>query len=128
MKAAYIDSAMKVEIRDVPIPTPHPGQILIQVVVAGTNPKDWKYPQWLGGEPSNQGDDIAGYVAAVGEGVMGLKKGDRVGAFHRMLSPNGAHAEYAIAWDYTTFHLPSTISFEGKSDAFPTLFGSGDGR
>lgn len=114
MKEAFIDTEIKVQVRDSPIPKPAPGQILIQVVVSGTNPKDWKLPKWLSKEPSNQGDDIAGYVAATGEGVKGFVKGDRVAAFHEMQSAHGSYAEYAIAWDYSTFHLPDSTSFEGQ--------------
>lgn len=29
-----------------------------------------------------------------------------------MLTPHGSFAEYAIAWAYTTFHLPKKITFE----------------
>ena len=64
--------------------------------------------------PLNQGDDIAGTVYAVGEGVEEFKVGDRVAAFHEMLSPNGSYCEYAVSWDHTTFKLPSKTSFEGK--------------
>lgn len=115
MKEAFVDVNIKVQVKDSPIPKPAPGQILIQVVVSGTNPKDWKLPRWTGEKqgPSNSGDDIAGYVAAVGEGVVGFAKGDRVAAFHEMLSYHGSFAEYAIAWDYSTFHLPNITSFEG---------------
>ena len=43
------------------------------------------------------------------------KPGDRVAAFHRMLGPHGAHAEYAIAPATTTFTLSPNISFEEGS-------------
>lgn len=122
MKEAFVNTEGKVEVRDSPIPKPAPGQVLIQVVVSGTNPKDWKLPKWFGKEPSNSGDDIAGYVAAVGEGVKGFAKGDRVAAFHEMMSPHGSFAEYAIAWDYSTFHLPDSTSFEGEwRSTFPLM-------
>lgn len=114
MKEAFVNTEAKVEVRDSPIPKPAPGQILIQVVVSGTNPKDWKLPKWIPGEPANTGDDIAGYVAAVGEGVKGFAKGDKVAAFHEMMTPHGSFAEYGIAWDYSTFHLPDATSFEGE--------------
>jgi len=115
MKEAVVDQNTVVTIKDSPIPKPAAGQILIQIVVSGTNPKDWKLPKWFPTpEPSNPGDDIAGYVASVGEGVVGFKKGDRVAAFHEMMSPHGSFAEYGIAWDYSTFHLPEKISFEGE--------------
>ena len=62
--------------------------------------------------PHNSGDDIAGTIHSVGSNVVGFHKGDRVAAFHQMLSPHGSFAEYALAHDYTTFHLPAKTSFE----------------
>lgn len=61
----------------------------------------------------NQGDDIAGIVEAVGDKVYEFKPGDRVAAFHEMVTPGGSYAEYAIAWQHTTVHLPKHVSFEG---------------
>jgi NADPH:quinone reductase-like Zn-dependent oxidoreductase len=113
MKEAVIDKTVAVSIRDVDIPTPKPGQVLIRVVVSGTNPKDWKVPQWRPDTVINQGDDIAGYVEAVGEGIQKFRKGDKVAAFHEMMSPHGSYAEYAIAWEHTTFHITEQTSFEG---------------
>lgn len=40
MKEAIVDKIVSVIIRDVDIPTPEPGQVLIRVVVSGTNPKE----------------------------------------------------------------------------------------
>ncbi|PMD64369.1 GroES-like protein [Hyaloscypha bicolor E] len=110
MKEAIVAKGPKVTIHDVPIPKPGTSQVLIKVVYSGSNPKDWKRPQI--GDPHNSGDDIAGIVEAVGNGVLEFKKGDRVAAFHEMMAPHGSFAEYAIAWDYTTFHLPEKTSFE----------------
>ncbi|OJK02119.1 hypothetical protein ASPACDRAFT_1886511 [Aspergillus aculeatus ATCC 16872] len=113
MKEAVIDKAVTVAIHEVDTPVVQPGQVLIKVVVSGTNPKDWKVPTWQPDAPAtNQGDDIAGYVEAVGEGVPNFHKGDRVAAFHQMLTPGGSWAEYAIAWAHTTFHLPEGTTFE----------------
>ncbi|KAJ5773699.1 hypothetical protein N7457_008595 [Penicillium paradoxum] len=112
MKEAIVDHTTTVTIRDVDIPTPQPGQVLIRVVVSGTNPKDWKLPKWKPEIAINQGDDIAGYVEAVGEGVHGFRKGDKVAAFHEMFSPHGSYGEYAIAWEHSTFHLTEKTSFE----------------
>ncbi|CAG7920450.1 unnamed protein product [Penicillium olsonii] len=114
MKSAFFDKNLKVGIRDIPVPVPEPGQVLIRTVISGTNPKDWKYPKHWGpeSEPSNHGDDIAGYVESVGEGVVGFRKGDRVAAFHQMWTPYGSYAEYSIAWAKSAFHLPANVSFE----------------
>lgn len=116
MKEAFVSHDLNVEIRDVEVPKPERGQVLIKVVFSGTNPKDWKMPQWmLKDKPAqDSGDDIAGYVEGVGEGVSGFAKGDRVAAFHEMMKPHGSFAQYAIAWDYCTFHLPEATSFEGE--------------
>jgi NADPH:quinone reductase-like Zn-dependent oxidoreductase len=112
-------------LRDAPIPSPNADQVLIKVVVSGSNPKDWKVPEVAKNADSplfaryahvrdgvNQGDDIAGVVEAVGKNVVEFKPGDRVGAFHEMLMPGGSYAEYALAWAHTTFHLPKETSFE----------------
>ncbi|KAF9872144.1 hypothetical protein CkaCkLH20_10481 [Colletotrichum karsti] len=114
MKEALIDNALRVTVHDVPVPAPGPGQLLIRTVVSGTNPKDWKMPKvWApNAEPANHGDDIAGYVEAVGEGVSGFQKGDRVAAFHEMGTPHGSYAEYSIAWARSTFRLPDHTTFE----------------
>lgn len=115
MKEALVDNNLTVVIRDTDKPVPQSGQVLIRVVVSGTNPKDWKIPRWLQAAPSNPGDDIAGYVEAVGEGVHNFREGDKVAAFHQMRTSGGSYAEYAIAWEHTTFHLPAQTSLEGKS-------------
>jgi len=110
MKEAIVAKGPKVTIHEVPVPKPNADQVLIKVIYSGSNPKDWKRPQI--GEPHNSGDDIAGIVEEVGENVIEFKKGDRVAAFHEMMAPHGSFAEYAIAWAYTTFHLPKKTSFE----------------
>ncbi|KAL2413613.1 Trans-enoyl reductase fsr4 [Exophiala dermatitidis] len=117
MKSAHVyktgDKDFEVRIQDVDVPSPEPDQVLIKVVVAGTNPKDWKYPIFFKGRDGlNTGDDVAGYVEAVGSNVTEFKPGDRVAAFHEMGKPYGAFAEYAIAPEKTTFHLPKSTSFE----------------
>lgn len=73
----------------------------------------WKAPEWHPDEATpNQGDDIAGIVHAVGEGVTEFRKGDRVAAFHQMQKPGGSYAEYAVSWASTTFFLPEKTSFK----------------
>ena len=117
MKSAHVfkkgDSQLDVQIKDIPTPKPEANQVLIKVVVSGTNPKDWKYPILVKGITGlNTGDDIAGYVHAVGSDVTEFMPGQRVGAFHEMRTEYGSFAEYAIAPAKTTFHLPKETSFE----------------
>jgi NADPH2:quinone reductase len=111
MKEALVDADTKVQIIDSPIPTPTANQVLIHVAVSGSNPKDWKVPNWLS-KTHNSGDDIAGTIASVGPDVWEFKPGDRVAAFHEMVAPHGSFAEYAIAYDYATFKIPESVEFE----------------
>lgn len=90
-----------------------PTQLIIKVHVSGSNPKDWKLPHMVAHlNSSNSGDDIAGTVAAVGSAVSEFKPGDRVAAFHEMTKEFGSYAEYAVAWEHTTFMVPADVSFE----------------
>lgn len=71
------------ELTDRPTPKPGPGEVLVKNVAVALNPVD-AIIQHLGlwvdffGYPALTGVDGAGEIAAIGEGVEGLKKGDRV--------------------------------------------------
>lgn len=44
MKEAIVspnDGTVSAEIKDSPIPEPGPNEVLIKVVISGSNPKDW---------------------------------------------------------------------------------------
>ncbi|MCJ1311695.1 hypothetical protein MMC25_005368 [Agyrium rufum] len=112
MKEAIVFKGPRVELIDSPIPTAElPHSLVIKVIVSGSNPKDWKFPEFST-EGLNQGDDIAGIVVSVGAGVLGFRTGDRVAALHQLETPGGSYAEFAVSWDYTTFHIPDEITFE----------------
>lgn len=64
----------------------------------------------------NSGDDIAGIIYSLGSEVQKTNEfhvGDKVAAFHPMMTPHGAFAEYAVAPQNTVFKIPEGISFEG---------------
>lgn len=78
-------------------PAPGPGEVLIEVHVAGVNRPDvlqrsGNYPPPKGASPY-LGLEVAGIVAAVGIGVDTWRVGDRVCA----LTPGGGYAEYCLA-------------------------------
>lgn len=78
-------------------PQPGPGEILIEVRCAGVNRPDvlqraGRYPPPPGASPI-LGLEVAGTVAALGEGVTEWKVGDRVTA----LVPGGGYAEFCTA-------------------------------
>ena len=60
----------------------------------------------------NSGDDVAGFVHAVGTNVTDFHIGDRVAALHELGAPGGSYAEYALVWDWTTMHLGDHVGFE----------------
>lgn len=77
-----------------PVPQPRPGEVLIRVEATGINRPDVQqrrgfYPPPAGASPL-LGLEVAGEVAALGEGAAGWTVGDRVCA----LANGGGYAEY----------------------------------
>jgi NADPH2:quinone reductase len=92
-------------------PSPGEHEILVDVAAAGVNFPDTlvvsgRY-QILPERPFVPGKEIAGVVRAVGAGVSGFARGDRV------LSQleHGAFAEQALVKPEDTFHLPDGLGF-----------------
>ena len=71
-------SVLRVEER--PDPAPGPGEVLVRVERAGVNPTDWKFRSQTmrGFDEVVPGQDGAGTVEAVGDGVESVRPGDRV--------------------------------------------------
>jgi NADPH:quinone reductase-like Zn-dependent oxidoreductase len=95
-------------------PMPAAGQVLVQVAGTSFNPVDATiragylqqvFPVAL---PHTPGIDVAGTVAELGEGVTGLKLGDRVIGFLPMTA-DGAAAEYVLAPAEVLATAPTTI-------------------
>lgn len=42
MKEVIVHPGTRTELKESPIPTPDASQVVIKVVLSGTNPKDWK--------------------------------------------------------------------------------------
>jgi NADPH:quinone reductase-like Zn-dependent oxidoreductase len=104
-------------IEDVAIPSPGPGQVLVEVVATSVNLSDWEClrgtPMYarIGGmrAPARPtlGSDIAGTVRAVGSGVTRFQPGDEVYGEIRM----GGFAEYAIASQTALAFKPDELTF-----------------
>ncbi|GAA5984595.1 hypothetical protein JCM5350_008151 [Sporobolomyces pararoseus] len=122
MKAVYVAKGVR-EIRDYEIPSPGAGEILIKNVAVSSNPKDWKMAEMIPDWKNIEGNDIAGYVEEVGEGVTKFKKGDKVAAFTKMVTDTkyGAYAEYTVSPSITAFHVPESTPFE-EAAAFPLAY------
>lgn len=116
MKAVHVSKTGR-DIVEREIPSPEKGEVLIKNVVVSSNPKDWKLPIWLPPYEGIEGNDVAGYVEAVGKEVTAFQKGDKVAAFSKMMTHDkyGAYAEYTISPVNTVFHLGPKTSFEDAS-------------
>ncbi|HET7570960.1 MAG TPA: NADPH:quinone reductase [Gammaproteobacteria bacterium] len=97
---------------DVPIPSPEPRQVLVQVHAAGVNPVDTYIRTGTYARkpdlPYTPGSDAAGIVAALGRDVEGLAVGDRV---YTSGTVSGSYADYAICNDRQVFRLPVHTEF-----------------
>jgi NADPH:quinone reductase len=98
-------------LRNIEVPEPKPGQILIKLVASGLNYIDvyhrtGLYPVPL---PSGLGLEGAGVVEAVGEGVTRFKVGDRA-AF--CTGPIGAYADYACVDATRAVAVPEGVDME----------------
>lgn len=102
MKALTFDPATDTfTIRDLPVPQPGPGDVLVRVDACGLNPVDAKITRWKAMVPEmdaswTPGLDVSGQIAGLGPGVEGWSVGDRVLYHGDMLRPHGGLAEFAI--------------------------------
>lgn len=85
MRAAVYRGPGQVRMETVPIPAIGPGELLLRVHTCGICGTDLKkIATGSHSAPRIFGHEIAGVVAATGEGVRGFRAGDRVMAFHHI--------------------------------------------
>ncbi|KAK3694448.1 zinc-binding dehydrogenase [Podospora appendiculata] len=79
--AVFVEANKPLELQDVPLRQPGPGQILVKVLACGVCHSDVVAQAGVMGSPYPliPGHEIVGEVAALGEGVTRFKEGDRVG-------------------------------------------------
>jgi len=103
---------MKLE--EVPNPSPGPGQVLVRVKAIGVNPVEVYIRSGAYARkptlPYTPGTDAGGSVDAVGPGVTGVKKGDRVYA-HGTAAGYGGYAESTVCDGSQVHPLPDRLSF-----------------
>jgi threonine 3-dehydrogenase len=79
-------AAPGIELREVPVPVPGPGEVLVRVLAAsvcGTDLHIFNWDPWAQGRikpPLIPGHEFSGAVAGVGAGVTAVKEGDFVSA------------------------------------------------
>ncbi|MBK7252284.1 MAG: NADP-dependent oxidoreductase [Gammaproteobacteria bacterium] len=116
----------ELHLTELPQPKAGAGEVLIRVAYAGVNPADWKIREgWLQQFlqyrfPFVPGFDAAGMVAAIGEGVEGLRPGDRVvTASNQGKGEWGTYAEYVVSDVDRVVRLPVTVSLQAAA-SLPT--------
>lgn len=147
MRGAVLTGPEEIEVRDVPVPQPGPGEMLLKVEAAttcGTDVKVFKrggHPRMLK-VPTLFGHEMAGIVAALGAGVTRYQAGDAVVVANSapcgtcepcrrgrenlcedLAYLNGAFAEYLLVperfVERNVHKLPDGLSFERAALAEP---------
>lgn len=110
---------LKPERRDVP--RPGPGEILIRVHAAGVNRPDVQQRKGAYPPPKGASDlpglEVAGEVAALGDGAARWAIGDRVCA----LTPGGGYAEYVAVHASNALPLPAGFTYS-EAAAIPETY------
>jgi NADPH:quinone reductase-like Zn-dependent oxidoreductase len=106
------------EQREIPMPEPAAGQVLLRMRAAGLNRGEFIAGHGLTkpGAAKAAGMEGAGEIAKLGAGVTGLKPGDRV-----MGRCNGAFAEYALMDAREAVAVPPNLSWE-EAASIPLAF------
>src|SRR2546430_16408773 len=83
MLAVMFYAPLDVRLEQQPIPRPRPGEVLLQVAAAttcGTDVKTYRrgHPVLFKYTPAGFGHEVAGVVAATGEGVTRCREGDAI--------------------------------------------------
>jgi NADPH2:quinone reductase len=100
---------------ELPIPVPRQGEALIAVAAVGVNFidvyfREGRYPSAL---PFIPGQEAAGTVVALGDGVSGLTTGDRVA----WCGVQGAYAEFATVPATRLVKVPEGVTFDHAAAA-----------
>src|SRR6266853_5056834 len=100
----------KLYLKELLVPHPGPGQILIRIAGAGVNRADLLQVEGHHppppGAPETPGLEASGTVVALDQAVTGFREGDEVAA----LLPGGGYAEYAVASALCTLPVPKSVS------------------
>ncbi len=118
MKAVQFDHYGPVEVldvRDVPVPEPGPGKVLVRVKAAGINPGEAKvregalHERWPATFPSGQGSDFAGVVDKLGADVTTVAIGEDVIGW---VDDRSSQAEYVVAEAAHLARKPAGLPWE----------------
>lgn len=120
-------SAGELELVELPRPRPGPGEVLVRLAVSGVNPTDWKSRRRGGTTEGFEfvvpGQDAAGEIAAVGEGVDAGRTGERVWIFEgQWQRAQGTAAEWIAIDESRAVELPNGVSVDlGAALGIPAM-------
>jgi NADPH2:quinone reductase len=127
MKAYVVESAAgPFRVKETPTPQPANDQVLVRICASGVNPLDTKIRAGEGRHakqplPAVLGLDMAGVVAAVGEGVTAFRPGDEVfGMVGGVGGLQGTLAELVVADAALLARKPTTLTMR-QSAALPLV-------
>ncbi|MCW2616686.1 MAG: hypothetical protein JWN08_3680, partial [Frankiales bacterium] len=108
-------SSAVLSVEDVEAPEPGPGEVRVRLRVAGVNPTDWKMRSSTA--PSGlqvPGQDGAGDVDAVGEGVGLARVGERVWVWFAAARGRrwGTAAQWTVVPSRQAVPLPEGVSYD----------------
>lgn len=146
-RAAFLLGPEQVEVRQIPVPEPGPGELLVKIAAATTCGTDVKvfrrggHPRMIH-PPSPFGHEMAGVVAAAGPGVARFREGDAVviansapcglceacarereNLCRDLAYLNGAFAQYVLVpprfTEKSTYKIPGGLPFQVAALAEP---------
>ncbi|MFI6006586.1 alcohol dehydrogenase catalytic domain-containing protein [Streptomyces sp. NPDC051366] len=86
------------ELAEIPLLAPGPGEVLVRVRATGMNPADWKVRigkvDFFGPPPFVLGHEFSGTVEGIGEGVTRFAVGEEV--YGWTVPPQGSHADHVV--------------------------------
>src|SRR5580658_3307133 len=108
------------QILDVPIPEPKPGEVLIKAHAIGVGMPDCLIRagtySWMPPLPVTPGTELAGVIEKVGAAVVSRTAGQRVYTTARERPHRGGHyAQYVATPAEATFVLPDTVDFDAAA-------------
>jgi NADPH2:quinone reductase len=120
MKSYWIvmrDNQAALERREVPVPQPGRGELLIKVHASALNRGELLVGGVMHGGPEKLGgNEVSGIVEALGDGVSAIEVGDRV-----LGRARGGFAEFAIMEAEQAIPLPARLTWE-QAAAIPLSF------